>query len=149
MSLEAGWGGVEDGLIRPLLQVWDGPAIDHPLLDGVPWLGGGEGLALATARDRGGNLAKVEADTDALIRVLSAGRLFVAPPGLEPELFSCLEAGLHTVLWDPRLREAAKAAGLSWAPERAEVVQQELAAAAEGARWFLPLVDEVVRRIRE
>lgn len=149
VSLEAGWGAVEDGLVRPLLQIWDGPAVDYPELDGVPWLGGRDGLASSAADDRGGDVAKAEAQAEALIRVLSAGRLIVAPPGLEPQLFACLEAGLYEVLDDPRLRAAAEAAGLSWAPERAEAVQQELAVAAEGARWFLPLVAKTVRRIRE
>lgn len=149
LSFEAGLSALEGGRVRPILQLFDGPISDHASLAGVPWLGGDEGVALTKARVEGADLEKVAADTEALLDLMTLGRLVVAPPGLPSELFDCLEERLADVLSDPELRQQATRAGLSWEPGRARAVRRELKSSPERAAWLVPVMEAAVAAMRE
>jgi hypothetical protein len=98
---------IESGDLLPLMQISSERISDHPALDGVPLLGGDGGVAARRAAETGGNVEEAVADAEALIGLISAGRLVVAPLSIEPELRRCLEDALVAALHDPAFRDAA------------------------------------------
>jgi tripartite-type tricarboxylate transporter receptor subunit TctC len=91
-DFEAIRGLIASGELRPLLQIGERPVDSHASLANVPVLS-------ALARD--------QPTTTALIEVISAGRLVVAPPGMDATLASCLDRALNETLMSAELRAAA------------------------------------------
>jgi hypothetical protein len=94
---------IESGELRPLLQVSDRPVESHDSLNGVPVLGGPEGWVATHASDDG-----AMPSTRALIEVVSAGRIIVAPPTLDVNLASCLDRALNETLLSAELKASAR-----------------------------------------
>jgi tripartite-type tricarboxylate transporter receptor subunit TctC len=101
---------IEAGELRPILQISERPIAEHPSLEGVPLLGGPDGLAAQRARERGEDPEAALLHTDALNRLFQIGRLVVAPPGLPAEVSTCLSERLAGVMGDPEFLAAAATA---------------------------------------
>jgi len=147
-SFESILDRIEAGDLRPLLQISASPIADHPSLEGVPLLGGERGLAALFARERGVEPAEARADARGIINLVGAGRLVVAPRGLPPELFACMEEGLHEALGAPELVEAATAARRSLDTARADKTAAELRSVKERSSFFLPILRRALESAR-
>ena len=105
-DFEAIRGLIGSGELRPLLQIADRPVDSHASLANVPVLGGPEGWMVRHPR-QDVEAAALDRQTTALIEVISAGRLVVAPPGLDDALASCLDRTLNETLMSTELRAVA------------------------------------------
>jgi tripartite-type tricarboxylate transporter receptor subunit TctC len=112
--LELPWSSaltpIENGEIRPVVQMTNAPIADHPALAGVPLLGGENGLAVARAEAMGTDIETAQEITSQMIELTQAGRVVVAPSGLPLDITACLEDRLYLALTDPALTNAAAAA---------------------------------------
>jgi tripartite-type tricarboxylate transporter receptor subunit TctC len=139
---------IESGDLRPLLQISSERISPHPSLNGVPLLGGDQGVAARRAAVLGRNVEQAKADAQTLASVISAGVVVAAPPGLEPGMSACLQQAMHEVLTDPAFQAAAESAKRTLDVERADAALAEIRAAAEKAEAFVPLVREAIKKIR-
>lgn len=94
-DFEAIRGLIASGELRPLLQIADRPVDSHASLANVPLLGGLQAAALDRQM------------TTALIEVIAAGRLVVAPPGMDQALAACFDRALNETLMSAELRAVA------------------------------------------
>jgi hypothetical protein len=97
---------IEGGDLRPLLQVSDRPVDIHEALSDVAVLGGPQGWVAQHSGDRAALAQHDQAMTSALIEVVSAGRIVVAPPKMDPAVAGCLGHALHATLSSAELRAA-------------------------------------------
>jgi tripartite-type tricarboxylate transporter receptor subunit TctC len=139
---------IEAGDLRPVLQVSSEPISSHPSLEGVPLLGGEDGLVARRAPRLNRDVEEARADAGALVNLLGAGRVIAAPFRLEEKLFRCVEQGLHEALTDPEFEAAAATAKRSLDVARAEETLAELQAAAERAGKFLPIIQQAIQKVR-
>ena len=139
---------IEAGDLRPLLQVEANPIAFHESLRGVPALEGKEGLAIQRARALGLDAEEAAAMVTALTAVNNAGRTIVAPPGLPPDLFQCLDQHLHEVLTDPAFEAAAATASRSLDVATADVAREQMVAAARSVDTLLPTVRAAIQKVR-
>jgi tripartite-type tricarboxylate transporter receptor subunit TctC len=110
-TLESVLDRIDAGDLVPILQIVpDSGAESGSDLDGVPVLGGPDGLAERWARRRGADAGAARATADTLARLMGLGRIVVAPPRMPPDVARCLEAGLQRALADPELHARAAAA---------------------------------------
>jgi tripartite-type tricarboxylate transporter receptor subunit TctC len=144
---------IEDGTVRPLLQVTgaraggDGNPRPHPA--GVPVLGGETGVAQERARLAGRPVEQAVKRADALAALVDAGRLVVAPRALPDHLRRCLEAAVGAVLRSPGLQAAADRTKLHIEPAGAADARADIRAAAEAMADFAPLVRATMQRARQ
>lgn len=87
------------------------PHPGYPILRGVPVVTGADGLAAQRAVELGQDPVVATRRAAALDRIFQAGRLIVAPPGLEPALARCLRERLAEVAADGSFLAAASKAG--------------------------------------
>jgi len=139
---------IDAGDLKPVLQLSDAPISPQPSLEGVSLLGGPNGLAERRARELGQDTDQARDDAGALASVLNLGRVVVAPAGLEPGVFECLEATLYETLTDPDLEKAAAQANWTLDVARAEVTMNNLRQGAENATRFIPLLRRAIRRVQ-
>ncbi|MFY9224889.1 MAG: tripartite tricarboxylate transporter substrate-binding protein [Blastocatellia bacterium] len=99
---------INSGELRPILQFSNKRISEHPLLEGVPLLGGSEGVALEQAKNLGKDLDETNKLTQILIDLISVGRIVVAPLGLSPSLFDCLSENLYQTLSSTDYQSLAK-----------------------------------------
>jgi len=137
------------GDLRPLLQVTP-PAwlADEPALDGVPFLDGAGGVAVQRAHELGQDPDRARVLAEALRRMMQLGRLVIAPPGLAPELASCLREAFEEVMTDPEFRAAASRAERSLAFADGEAVLSDLDAAMAEQQRLEAALTRQVRRVR-
>lgn len=140
---------IEDGSLRPLLQVTGPRAEGDPILAGVPVLGGETGVAQQRASLAGKSRAQALQRADALAALVDAGRLVVAPPALPAGLRRCMEGAVGAVLRGPALRAAAERAKLRIEPANAADARAEIGPAATAMAEFAPLVRATMQRARQ
>ncbi len=148
VSIEAALPALESGRVRAILQIDRQPIEGYEVLRDVPWVGGESGVVDAVVAGRGGDVEAARSQVDALLAVMGAGRLIVAPRALPPALEACLERALAEVLADPELVRQAERAQLSWQPRTATQMAAELEALAEVTARFRPLVEAGVGEMR-
>ena len=139
---------IDSGDIRPLLQLAATPISTHRSLTGVPVIGGANGEATRVARHRGRDLGQAQADAATLVSLMAAGRLVVAPLGLEADVYSHLEEALHGALIDPGFVEAARRANRPLDVARSVEARAEFEAAAGRLEKFIPVVAQAVEAVR-
>jgi hypothetical protein len=139
---------LETGDLRALLQVSVEPISSHPSLEGVPLLGGDDGLAARRAAELDRDVEEAKADASALASLLGAGELVAAPLGLEESLHRCLEQGLHEALAHPEFVAAVAASNRPLDVARGDVALADLQAAVEKADKFLPIIQEAIKKVR-
>jgi tripartite-type tricarboxylate transporter receptor subunit TctC len=140
---------VESGDLRPLLQTSDQPISKTAVLTGVPVLGGGEGIAAKRAVRLGRDPERAVEDASALAALIGAGRLLVAPKGLDPDLAECMKTAVSETLANSELRAAAAKAKRTLDVADSEESLADLQQAIAGGRRFLPAVREAVKKLRE
>jgi len=128
---------VESGDLRPLAQISSAPIADHPALDGVPLLGGRDGVAVRRAITLGGDpqLARVKAE--GLAGIVGAGRLVAAPAGLDPDLAACLQDAVYAAMTDARFEAAMAKASLPVEAIRGAAALRSIRAALRGIKPFI------------
>ncbi|WP_068110990.1 tripartite tricarboxylate transporter substrate-binding protein [Tropicimonas marinistellae] len=113
-TMDVSWGSaiapIENGELKPILQISSAPTADHASLEGVPVLGGPDGAARRRAAATGGDAEATGALADALVEVLGAGRTVVAPAGLPDDIHACLEERVYQAINDPEFLDAAEKA---------------------------------------
>jgi tripartite-type tricarboxylate transporter receptor subunit TctC len=145
---------IEDGTVRPLLQVTGAqaggePGTHDPILAGIPVLGGETGVAQQRARLAGRSREQAKKRADSFGALVDAGRLVVAPRALPDHLRRCLEAAVGVVLRSPGLKAAADRAKLRIEPAGAADARADIRAAAEAMADFAPVVRAAMQRARQ
>jgi tripartite-type tricarboxylate transporter receptor subunit TctC len=147
-TFESALDRIESGDLRVILQISDKPISDHPSLQGVPLLGGGDGIAARRARLAGRPPESDIAKAKALESLVGAGRLVVAPAGLPADVFECLEEGLYATLTDPQFKRQAAKARRTLDVARAEEARAVLTDAASSAGAFAAILKQTIARMR-
>ncbi|MFD0979807.1 tripartite tricarboxylate transporter substrate-binding protein [Tropicimonas aquimaris] len=131
--MDVSWGSaiapIENGELKPVLQVTGAPISDHPSLEGVPVVGGPDGAARRRAVAMGEDPEVTVGLMDALVEILQAGRIVVAPAGLPEQFRACLEDRVHLALNDPEFIAAAEKARRPLDTGRGQDAAQRLSAA--------------------
>mgnify|MGYP006280197397 CR=1 FL=1 len=140
---------IENGDLKPVLQISGKPIDEHPSLRGVPVLGGEDGLAARRALMLERSKDQAVKDAAVLIGLIGAGRLIVAPPGMDDNLVSCLEETLFRVLQDPKFQQAANRSGLSLNIARGDEALSEIKTVAVSVGRFIPIFEEAIIKARE
>ncbi len=120
---------IEPGGLRPIAQISRYSAQPLPALRDVPVVVGENGLAAKRAKELGEDPEPMVARAAALARMFQAGRMVVAPPGLDPLLTSCLRDRFAQVMHDSAFIARAAGARRKMAFAEASVVAAELEAA--------------------
>ncbi len=131
---------VEDGDLRPVLQISETSLSAHRSLVGVPILGRGDGLAAGVVQAPAG-AGLIAAQTAALVGMLEAGRMVVAPPGLSSELSSCLSMHLARIVDHPAFVATATTAGRTFGFQEPDVTAERLRATADVRRSLAPILE--------
>lgn len=139
---------IESRDLRPLLQISSTRLATHPSLERVPLLGGPEGMAARRAIETGRDPHRAEEEAEALIGLARTGILVGAPPGLRDEMFRCLEELLHQTLESAGFKEAAARAGRPLDIGRTDDALADLRAAGGAATRFIPVIRDVMNRMR-
>ncbi len=100
---------VASGDLRFVAQISPHPG--YAILQGIPVLTGDDGLAAQRALELGEEPVAAARRAAALDRIFQAGRLIVAPPGMDPTLARCLTERLAEVAADSSFLAAASKAG--------------------------------------
>jgi len=143
---------IQAGRFVPLLQMGRRPSRLIPALEGVPHLGGDDGLAARRPElfhpsgDAGVGTARARADQ--LGTFTSLGRLVVAPRGMPDGLRECLETAVSSVLEHPDFRASASATNRPLDVASAADVREELTEASAALTGLLPAVERAARRAR-
>ena len=140
---------IESGDVRPLLQISNFPISSHPSLKGVPVLGGADGFAVRHSRFQERNGQDIESEVTAIVNIIAAGRLVVAPPRMDKKISDCLEETLLRVLLNSRFQTQARQAGLSLDIAGSEQVRQELFSISRKLERFVPIIDKAIRKVRK
>jgi tripartite-type tricarboxylate transporter receptor subunit TctC len=147
-TFESSLGLIEVGDLIPLVQLSAERLSPHPALDGVPLLGGKEGVAVRRARELNRDPSRAELDTADVLRLSGTGVLVAAPPHLNDGVLRCLEQRLSDALTDPGFQSDAARAQRSLDVARAHDALADLTAAAKLVPRVLPYVREALRRMR-
>ena len=139
---------IDNGDLRPLLQITHRRIAPHGSLENVPLLAGDDGLAARRAGELQREESEAAATADALTGFVEAGRVIAAPPSLRGGLLRCLDQRLHEVMTDPEFEAAAARANRTLDVAAAAAATEEIRAAAAAAPRLLRIVEEPIRRIR-
>ncbi|MFC2169840.1 Bug family tripartite tricarboxylate transporter substrate binding protein [Acidobacteriota bacterium] len=139
---------IENGDIRPLLQISNSRISSHPSLDNIPILGGTQGFAAQRASQDSRNIDGVLADVNAIVNIIGAGRLIVAPLGMKQELSDCLEKILMETLHNPAFQANVHKANLSLDIAAAEEARGDLLSVSERIDHFIPIIQEAIQKVR-
>jgi tripartite-type tricarboxylate transporter receptor subunit TctC len=133
---------VEAGDLRLLAQISIAPIANHPALEGIPVLGGPDGIAVKRARalDRNPRVAQTRAD--ALAKITGAGRLIAAPRGLDPALASCLEDAAYEAMTDAEFEAALAKANRPIGATRGAETLRSIRAAIRDIKPFIAAAAE-------
>lgn len=140
---------IEAGDLKPLLQISAESISSHPSLEGVPLLGGEQGVARRLAAESGRDGEQADSDARALVTLTRTGLLVAAPLGLDENLFQCLETGLHEALIDREFQAASAKANRSLNVGRAAETIYELKVASEQTKQFIPVIREAINKVRK
>jgi tripartite-type tricarboxylate transporter receptor subunit TctC len=142
---------VKSGELVPLVWVTDpaGASQRDELPFKVPVLG----EWVDESRQGGGNdlmgADTLEPGAAAISAMLSAGRLVMAPRGLDPALQTCLQDRLVALLQSNELMRAANAAGLSMDPADASQALAELKMSRRYMEQYAPLMRAAIDETRQ
>ncbi len=139
---------IEEGDLRPILQLTTERIASHPSLDGVPVLGGPEGLAARRAAELGRDVSAAVELAEALDQVFRVGRIVAAPKGLEAETYDRMEEGLHRAASHEEFRQSAARIRFPVEAVRGPEARKQLQDAVTGARRIAPLVSEAIEKAR-
>lgn len=139
---------IKKGELQPLLQLSDGPIADDAFLNGIPWLGGPDGLAVKQARASGQDTAAMTADADAVLALLGLGRLIVAPAGIEPRIVQCMRMVLLQALADSELQAQLRKRGRSFDPATATQVADEVRKVSSRGDRLKPVIAAAIASVR-
>lgn len=148
-NLDSVQQAVDQGDLRVLLQIADGPINDDPALKTVAWLGGPDGWAARRASELGRDADRAMSDAGALIDFAGAGIIVTAPKQLPGELLACLRARLHEAASSSGFYSAARAAKRTPEVATGERAQADLSAAEQHVTRFAPIVGDAFRRARK
>jgi tripartite-type tricarboxylate transporter receptor subunit TctC len=148
-NLDTLMGQIKSGDLRPLLQVADEPLSSHDTLKGVPLFGGAEGLVAAHARAMGRDVNEAQADATAVATMIGAGKLIVAPPGMDRALSACLSQTIVQVLTSQTVRSVAEAANISLDVADWKTAAAEYTDLGQRIDKFLPSIRSAIERIRQ
>jgi hypothetical protein len=140
---------VDQGDLRVVLQIADGPINDDPAMSNVAWLGGPEGWAARRASELGRDRDSAMSDARALIDFAGAGIIVCAPKGLPDELLECLRGRLHDAASSSGFQSAARGAKRTPEVASGERAQADLSAAEQYVTRFAPIVGNAFRRARK
>jgi len=135
--------------LRPLLQISDHPIASDPAITDVPVLGGTDGIAARRAAQLRQDVDEAVADATAIVSLVGAGRLIVAPTGLEPDLQRCMQESLLNVLKSADFRAAVEKANLSLDIAGPSEVEADFRALASRSERFLPVIEAATERLRQ
>ena len=138
---------IENGDLRPLLQVADAPSSSHPALANVPLLGGTSGWAVRRANESGRSARVAEDDARGLSTLLGAGRVVAAPSGLPTEVSRCLEQALAEALGDPRFATSVARSGRTLDVASGAAARRDFQEASQRSDRFMPLFTKAIREI--
>ncbi len=148
LTFESGLDRIEAGDLRPLLQITAERISPHDSLEGVAVLGGSQGLAASRADETGGDRDKHIALASALISTTQAGRLIVAPSGLDKNVLNCMEHGLYESLTDPAFLAAASKARRSLDVADGASTRADILTAVGKADKLAPMVAKAIEKAR-
>jgi hypothetical protein len=140
---------IEAGDLIPLLQISAERISPHAALDGVPLLGGEQGVARRIAAESGRDGEQVDLDARALVSLTRTGLLVAAPLGLDEKMFQCLETGLYEALTDTEFQASSAKANRSLDVGRSAEALDELKVASEQTKKFIPIIREAINKIRK
>ena len=135
-SLSSTRTGIIAGELIPLLQIGDDAAPGDPLLQNVPVLTGKTG---AVQKLFPGNMDKVT-QARGLVGLMGAGRLLVAPLGIEKDRLACMQHAMWQALND---EEFARQASLAHRPldiADAKSAAMNLKLVESSARKVMPII---------
>ncbi len=143
---------IQAGRLTPVLQMAREPSALDRVLEGVPHLGGVDGLAsrrpeLLASSETGG-VAAARARAEALVTFTSLGRLVVAPAGISGRLRSCLESAVWAALDDPGFRAASASSNRPLNVATAAEVRRNLDASSSSLDDLLPIIERAAQRAR-
>jgi tripartite-type tricarboxylate transporter receptor subunit TctC len=143
---------IQAGRLTPVLQMAREPSVLGRALEGVPHLGGVDGLAsrrpeLFASSGAGGAVA-ARARAEALVTFTSLGRLVVAPASIPEGLRRCLESAVGAALDDPDFRAAAASSNRPLTVAAAGEVRRDLDASSSALDDLLPIIERAARRAR-
>jgi len=139
---------IENGDVRPLLQVANSRVSSHPSLDNVPLLGGHDGIAAGRARSQARPVEETLDDVTTVVDLLNVGRLVVGPPAMARDLSACLEEAVLEALRDPALRALADRAHLSLDVASGSDARRALVGVAGRMDKFIPVIEQAIRKLR-
>ena len=140
---------IENGDLRPLMQLTDEVISSHPSLKGVPLLGGEEGVAARRAAGLGRSRKEAVTEARALSALIGAGRLIVAPPGLDKTLSICMEKVLTETLTSAGFRDAAAKAKRSLDIADGKTSREDLRVVTEVIVKFASLIMNAIKDVRK
>ncbi len=142
---------VDAGELVPLLQISGPPSAGESLQapNRVPSLGGPDGLAQYGVAVPGAAAMDAEHVVAALSSIISAGRLIVAPTGLEESTKACLQSTVLGVLQSAELQNAADKAGLTIQAASATEAREDLRASKRHMSDFTVLVRSAIEQARQ
>jgi hypothetical protein len=147
-SYDSFFAQIEEGTLRPVLQMSEIPFSDHSAFESVPVFSGVNGFAARRSMELGQDPDTANRAATALTTLLSAGRLVVAPPGLDPALANCLEDGLIAVSDQLKLERHGGDMVRFIDMERSNEVEAEFAAAADNIAGFMPVLQRALNEVR-
>jgi len=133
-------GALDNGEIKPWLQIAAEPIAGGVRYDAQSLLAGPQGLAARAAWRDGEDPAPAAERAAALVELTTAGRLIAAPPDLEPGLRRCLRDTLHAALTDPDFAADAAQAGRPLDIARGEAAAARLEAVQPALAGFAPVL---------
>jgi tripartite-type tricarboxylate transporter receptor subunit TctC len=148
-NLESLIGSIRNGDIRPLLQISDKRLSSHRAFDDVSLLGGPDGLAAAHARCIHQDSGAAQIEAAAVASMVGAGRIVVAPPGLDRPLSACLSKTVLRVMASDDLRSVAEAANVSLDIADGETAMAEFAGLDQKIGRFIPIIQSAIERTRQ
>jgi tripartite-type tricarboxylate transporter receptor subunit TctC len=142
---------VASGELVPLLQISSPGTFGHTQVSGppTPFLGGPDGLAARPAIIHGMSADNAISSAEALVAIIAAGRLIVAPPGMPAGLTRCLQDHLMAVLQSKELLDASKKAKLTINAVSASIALSTLQTARKSLIEFYPLVRSAIEQTRQ
>lgn len=139
---------IEPGGLRPLAQISRYSPEYLPSLVDTPVLSGEDGIAARRAREAGVDPTLAMARAAAIEGMFRAGRMLVAPPGLDPALTACLRGRFAQVMRDTAFVARAASVRRNMAFEEATTVAAELEAAAPELQALGVIFRQYVAEVR-
>src|SRR5262249_55973291 len=122
---------------------------NHKAFDGVPVFGGPDGFAAMRARSTGRNVERAQADAHAIAIIIGAGRLIVAPAGMDRAISMCFTKRLKQAVAFDAMQSNAKSADLTLDVADGETALAEIKDLGQSFDRFVPVIRSAIERIRQ